>query len=374
MRLFVSAGEASGDAYAGALVREMRALGEPFAGAELLGIGGARVRELGANPRIDSSGWGAIGILEALRVAIPAYRSYLRAKRMLATGSPGLFLPIDFGYMNVKLSRHAKRLGWKVLYFVPPGSWRRDRQGRDLPEVADAIVSPFEWSARLLQDMGARAYWFGHPLKQLVRDSAGSNDERRSGVAVLPGSRQHEIESNLGVIVDALRGLGLAAEVAVASTTSAATVRSAWIDQGGDPSLASFTENDVYGVLKRSRAAIVCSGTATLEAALCGCPCVVIYRGSKMMEWEYRIRRPKFNYISLPNILLDRPLLLELIQWDAKRESVRREMEALLEDGPRRFEVLEGYRELDAMLGGDRAVTQTAELASELTADQSHDR
>ncbi|MCU0316064.1 MAG: hypothetical protein MUC92_05685 [Fimbriimonadaceae bacterium] len=351
MRIFLSAGEASGDAYAARLAQGLQDLGT------IEGVGGKRLTAWGNHKVIiDSSQWGAVGILESLRVVPRILQDYYRAKKQLLTGEPGLLIPIDYGYMNVRLARHGKRKGWKVVYFVPPGSWRKNKQGSDLPHVTDAIVTPFSWSAEILNQMGANAVFFGHPLKQMVREAKLDDSGQREGIALLPGSRQQEIEANLAVIASATQGIDGTLRFGVASTQNASALQRMWQEVGGREA-EYYTSS--YAALMRSRAAIVCSGTATLESALCGCPTLVMYRGSKAMEWEYRIRRPKFDYISLPNILLDRPALPELIQWDATPDSVRSILEDLLEDSPARAAQLSAFAELDGLLGASDALDQS---------------
>ena len=155
--------------------------------------------------------------------------------------------------------------------------------------------------------------------------------------------------------------------IAVAPNADEEVVKRAWMKWSDHEPMLS---RNTYKVLKSSRTGIICSGTATLEAALCGCPCVVMYRGTWLMEVEYWIRRPKFQYISLPNILLDRPLLKELIQWDATPDAVRAEVEALHADGARREEVLKAFGELFDSLGETNCLESTAELAKTLFPDQ----
>lgn len=347
MRLFFSAGEASGDAYGALLLQAIRE-SEASLSRDIAAIGGRRLREAGARLVADSSRWGAIGIVEALRVSPRVLRGFGRARRELSKGPPGVFVPIDFGFLNVRLARQAKRRGWRVYWFVPPGSWRRNRQGQDVAELSDVVVTPFPWSAEILRGMGARAFFLGHPLRGLGYTSTAGGFERES-IAVLPGSRPHEVRANLRAIGPALEGFDRPIEVAVAPTLTAAEVQKVWERACSLP--ARFREADTRGVLLRSRAGIVCSGTATLEAALSGCPCVVVYRGSRLMELEYRIRRPKFRWISLPNILLEEGILAELIQWDATPERIRRELRPLLDEGPRREEVLNAFARIDALLG-----------------------
>lgn len=362
MRVFFSAGEASGDAYGAELLRRLLATD---ASCEAEAVGGRKLREAGAALVADSSHWGAMGIFESLRVAPKVKRGYDAALGALARGRPGLLVPIDFGYMNIRLARRAKALGWKVLYFVPPGSWRRDKQGADLPVIADAIVTPFQWSADILTRMGANAHWYGHPLKQMVALGSPHAEERQT-IAVLPGSRSHEVGLNLREIVPAVAGKGRQVEAAVAPSMTAGAFQQIWRQAGGDPERLRATVDDTYGVLRRARAAVVCSGTATLEAALCGCPAVVVYRGSKIMELEYRIRRPKFDFISLPNILLGRMALPELLQWDANAERIGAEVGRLVQDGPDRESQLSAFAELDALLGPSDALDRTVDLMREM--------
>ena len=371
MRVFFSAGEASGDAVAAELsfLLKERSLREGTL-LSFEGIGGQKFAESGAKIVASSLSWGVIGIVQAAKVIPRVLDGYLKAKKALATGTPGLFIPIDFGFINVRLARWAKSHGWKVLYFTPPGNWRKDRQGVDLPAITDAIVTPFSWSAEILNQMGATAYWFGHYLKQMVKESSSEQGEVRGPrkVACFPGSRLHEIHHNLIPLTGLSNADGLGSlEFAVASTMSQEELRSKW--EGivkGSSIEATFTQNDVYGVLKRARAAVICSGTATLEAALCKCPTVVIYRGSKMMELEYKILSPKIKYISLPNILLDRPVLPELIQWDATPQKIRERLLPLMEDSSERKAQVDAFEEIDQLLGADDALTQTASLALEM--------
>lgn len=361
MRVFFSAGEASGDRYAWELGRRLP--------KEILieGVGGRRLQEIAQSEVISSANWGAVGIFESLRVVPRVLKGYWRAKRALMAGTPGVFVPIDYGFMNIKLARFAKSLGWKVLYFIPPGSWRKTQQGSDLPSVTDEIVTPFAWSAEILNGMGASAHWFGHPLKQMVQE-AGKAGASRSGIAVLPGSREHEIWANLPVIAQALDQAQVPGPIrfAVAGNLADGELEEIWslVLQSKGAKFTGHVEfnRDTYEVLKASRAAVVCSGTATLEAALCECPTVVMYRGSWMMELEFKIRKPQFDYISLPNILLGKTLLPELLQQDASAESVGGWLSRLANDGEDRSAQLEGFQQLSAEMGGSDALDRTVDL------------
>jgi lipid-A-disaccharide synthase len=366
----VSAGEASGDAYAARLIQAIQDEWCEIPGLPALefgGLAGTRTQKLGVNLIQNTSQWGAMGITQAARIFLRVLGSLLRAKRFLSGNPPGLFVPIDFGYANIKLARHAKKTGWKVLYFVPPGSWRRDRQGRDLPYVTDAIATPFDWSERILKHAGCNVFWFGHPIKQLIAEERQivANKCLRSEtlLAILPGSRDHELEANLPLIAKAIEGIDCPLEFVLAPSFNPAVFKQAWKRLSSRE--ATFTIGQAANVLLRARAAIVCSGTATLEAALCGCPMVVIYELPKILKAEMKIRyfqRPKF--ISLPNIMLDRKAVPEYVEMNGiPPEVVRQQLQLLLPDGEAREAQLEAFEELDQLLGPDDAIDRTARLA-----------
>jgi len=360
VRLFLSAGEASGDAYAAEIIECCNDAGGEF---EYCAIGGALCTASGVKMIDDSSRWGAIGILESAKVYFRVLAGYRRACRELRIGSPGLFVPIDFGFFNIRLARRAKEAGWRVLYFIPPGSWRRDRQGLDLKEVADVVVTPFPWSEEILTKNGVKAYWFGHPLFQLIDKARKRQSQQdRNNFAILPGSRKHEIENNLKCLAEATAKVTEPIEFAVATTTTCDTVREAWLKAGGRPDRLTFTQFDTAGVLLRAKAAAVCSGTATLEAALCHCPMVVVYRGSKMMELEAKLRRAKVEYASLPNILLGRPLLKEYLLWFAEPTAVEPAILEILTNEEVRKAQLNGFDEIESLLGSRKAIDQTVSL------------
>ncbi|HTQ09700.1 MAG TPA: hypothetical protein VMI31_06475 [Fimbriimonadaceae bacterium] len=367
MRIFLSAGEASGDACAAALVEELRRTGKPFI---FEGVGGnllqAKIGPLAAN----SAAWGAISIVQSLGVFFEARRGGMAARRQMAKGEPGLFIPIDFGFFNIRQAGWAKRHGWKVLYFMPPGSYKRENQGRHLSAVTDAVVTPFPWSAEILRERGVNARFFGHPIKQLIRERGPVMDRPREGIAILPGSRSTEVARHLPMVAALLKEWSIEdrrLEFAVAPNFSLPAFRASWdaLAPGRDD---SFTQADTYGVLARARAAIVCSGTATLEAALVRCPHVVTYRVTKAMAREaklIRFKRPQ--YIALPNIVLDRPLVPELAGLEVAPAAIRTCLEPLLLDGPDRSGQLAGFEEIDHILGPDDAITKTAQFVIETT-------
>jgi len=371
MTVYVSAGEASGDAYGATLLNEMRRLaGARAADIQMVANGGARLAEVCDRMPANTSKWGAISIAQSLKVvprALATVPRILKCLRSPGSDSVRLAIPIDFGFFNSRFARAAKRNGWRVLAFVPPGSWRRDRQAAWAPMIYDAVSTPFSWSADILTRMGTpNVHWFGHPLKQLLREriTAAKLVEREDQIAIMPGSRGHELAHNLPLIAASLPDTP--AEFALAAGSQEVEFMRRWraLAPNRDDRV---TVGDSASVLLRSRAAIVCSGTATLEAALCRCPMTVVYATSKAMYIEsklLRIKRPK--YVALPNILLDRLVVDEFVGLEAVPESVGPNLTGLLTEGPRRQTQLDAFEELDTQLGPDDAITQTAKLALQM--------
>jgi len=368
VRVFLSSGEASGDAYAAAFVREFRRLVKDW--AEYEGVGGKIAADAGIKIVANSSTWGAIGIAQALKIYRRALYGLKLATNALAEGEPGLCVPIDFGYFNIRLVKRAIDRGWRVLYFMPPGSWKKDSQGEDLPEITDEIVTPFPWSAEMLNEMGGSAHYFGHPLKQLIKESGALSVKRvQNRVAVLPGSRAHEISLNLPVIAGAFAQInhtGLTAEFAVAPSVKPESLAKAWKRLAPHRTQDIFTVGDNYGVLRRAGAAVICSGTATLEAALCKCPMVVIYRVSRGMALQAKLTGFSPTFIALPNIMLDRHAVPELVHTAATPAALATMLFDVMQEGQERRAQLAAFKEIDEITGPDDAITKTAELALDL--------
>ena len=231
MKVLISAGEASGDAYGAALVSEMRRLSAGATEIQVAAIGGKRLASVCDELVADSSKWGVISITQTLKILpLVVLRMPRIAARLRLRADPGaLAIPIDFGFFNVRFARYAKRCGWKVLAFVPPGSWRRNRQAAWAPRIYDAVSTPFSWSADILTKMGTpNVHWFGHPLKQLLRDriAAASQVDRLDQVAIMPGSRNHELQLNLPLIAASLPDVP--GEFALAAGTDEAVFLRRW--------------------------------------------------------------------------------------------------------------------------------------------------
>ncbi|BCW95985.1 MAG: lipid-A-disaccharide synthase [Fimbriimonadales bacterium] len=371
-------GEASGDLYGADLAQALRAR---FPEIAIHGVGGARMQAAGVSLIADSRAWGAIGVIESLKVAPKVLLAFQRVKRFLRRARPDLVIPIDFGAFNVPLCRWAKAQGLRVAYYIPPGSWRRERQGADLPRCTDWIFTPFEWSAAQLQAMGAQAYWTPHPLLRLARPSETKEafcerlglDPYRPIIALLPGSRRHEVSALTPLyarVAEQLYSVHPEAQfvISVAAHFNPDWIHALWSE--GSRQWVPTETRSVWNLLAHADAAIVCSGTATLEAALLHTPMLIVYRGDWLMNLEYRLRRRRMNlrWIGLPNLILQRDVCPEFIQESASPERLARALLPLLRDESARAAQREAFMEVRRALGEGRNLRDAHEWIAELIA------
>lgn len=359
--VLIVSGEASGDLYGADLAQALR---KHIPDLTVYGVGGARMQAAGVQLIADSRAWGAIGVVESLKVAPKVYLAYQRVKRFMRSHKPDVLIPIDFGAFNVPLSCWAYRQGVRVAYYIPPGCWRRERQGSDLPRCTHQVLTPFAWSAEQLQSMGATAHWMPHPLLRLAQPSEDKAtycerlglDPYRPIIALLPGSRRHEVKALAPLyarVAESVYTVAPEAQFAlsVASHLPVDWVHALWAD--GSKQWVPTETRSVWNLLAHADVAIVCSGTATLEAALLNTPMLIVYRGDWLMNAEYKLRKRRLNlrWIGLPNLILQRDVCPEFIQDSATPPALTRALLGLLQNPDQQQAQRESFREIRRILG-----------------------
>ncbi len=369
-RVFLVAGESSGDMHGANLIRALRAA-EPSITCE--GLGGHRMAEAGMMLRYDLAGEAIMGFSEVVRALKSIRRLFLETVRRLEESRPDCLVLIDYPGFNIRLAKRARGLGIPVVYYISPQvwAWKKGRIHTIAANVNTMLaILPFE--EKLYHDAGAPCVFVGHPLLDEMARHRDSGEFRGDCViGLLPGSRRQEIERLMPVMLDVARGLRGAYPAARFVTPCVSTAREAQVRGfAGDFPLETAV-GKTYDVLSAARFCLVASGTATLETALFGVPMAILYKTTTLnyaiAKWFVRIR-----HIGLANILAGREIVPEFIQGAAAPATVLPVVVELIGDTPARARMLADLGELRATLGGPGASERAAREILQLTGSAAH--
>jgi lipid-A-disaccharide synthase len=341
--IFISAGEASGEQYGAMLLAALhRHSPEPL---KAFGLGGEQMRAAGAELVVDARDVAVVGLVEVLR-HLPEIRS--RFQKLLAEvdkRNPALALLIDFPDFNLRLARELHQRNIPVVYFVSPQlwAWRQSRINQVRKYVRKMLVI-FPFEVEFYAQHGVEAEYVGHPLADLpppAVDRSGYAAQHglstaKQWIALLPGSRKQEIERNLPEMMNAAAQLGDAYEFVV---PIASTIDREWLASRVAPyPVKACLVAGAQSALAHARAAVVASGTATVEAALVGIPFVVVYRVAPItyMLGKRMVQLPNF---AMPNLIAGKTIVPELIQHDFTPARVLEELNKIIPDGPARAQM-----------------------------------
>jgi lipid-A-disaccharide synthase len=369
LRLVLVAGEASGDLHGAALVRALR---ERQPDLQVAGIGGEQLRLAGMRTVVDAEEVSTMGFSETFGTIGKLLSAYRAVVALLDRERPDLVVLIDYPEFNLMVARQAKRRGIPVFYFIGPQvwAWRRGRV-RKIRRRVDRMGLVFPFEPALYNEGREIASFIGHPLLDVARATRTREETRRLHgldpdrplLALLPGSRKKEIAQLLAPMRAAagiLAAEGWQAALALAPGIAAAEVAPV----GTEPAAVRVVSGDTYNLLAAADAAVVASGTATLESALLGCPMVIVYRMARLTYWLARLL-VRVNCIGMPNIILERAVFPELIQDEVEGEALAAAVRSL---GERRAEIERALAEVRTRLGEPGAAARAADLALELVA------
>lgn len=368
-----SAGEISGDLHAAAVARALRARRSELT---YWGIGGDGLREAGAELLRHVREMEAIGVSEVLR-RLPFFRRVFRQMLQRASENPPtVAVLVDYPGFNLRLARALNRMGVPVIYYICPQvwAWRRSR-ARLLVEHVRRLLVIFPFEVDFFRGMQLRVEFVGHPLVDVLRADAAAPVSTplpwagEPRVALLPGSRRSEIERILPPLLEAASLVEREkpeASFLIAAPDERALpwIRDARAAAPARPARCEVTVGRTRQVLREARAAWVASGTATLEAAMLGCPTVIVYRTSAL---NYAIGRRVIQvpFIGIVNLIAGRPVCPELIQGDATPIALARSLLPLLDDTLERAAMRAGMAEVTASLGTGGAAERAADAIAE---------
>ncbi len=364
-RIFVSAGEPSGDLHGAGVIRALRAR-HPDAIIEALG--GPRMAEAGAIIRYPIEGLSAFGLVEVV-TKLGAHLRLLHSLRDdFRAGRYDLVILIDYPGFHLRVAEAAREAGTKVLYYIAPQLWAwHPGRARRFAAAVDrlAVVLPFE--QRFFGDLGLRSEYVGHPLVDRVSWPSREVARSRLGIApdtkvlgIFPGSRSQEVGRLWEPFRDAARTLlaeGKCQRIFVAGTAEG---------EYPDPGPIEIVRDDPVSLFAAADAALAKSGTTTLEAALADTPMVVAYKVHPftwfMFQWLRTVR-----WVSLVNLVAEREVVPEILQDRANADSLAAALRPLLDPrDPRTVAQREGLALVRQRLGAPGATTRVVALADEL--------
>jgi lipid-A-disaccharide synthase len=393
LRILISAGEASGEMYGAQLIdalrraaeqkqAELRSAGQPRAAVptqttsfpEFFGVGGDRMRAAGCDTVVDAKDLAVVGITEILSHLPKILGLYRQLIAEADRRKPDLAIVIDSPAFNWRVARQMKKRGIPTVYYVAPQFWAW-RQGRVrlLRDYIDKALVIFPFEEQFYRERGVDATFVGHPLAELPQPTIERSDysaqfhldPAKFWITLMPGSRVKEVGMNLPTILESASQLGSDYEflLPVAPT----------LDRGFLLSLIGQRRitlvPDALPALWHSRAGIVASGTATVEAAMMNTPFVMVYRVSPLtyLLGKPRVKVPRFAMV---NLIAEEEVVPELVQHDFTAGKVVARLNEILPGGPLRDRMLEGLARVRARLrapqAGSGAIEHPADRASDI--------
>ncbi len=398
LRILISAGEASGEMYGAQLIEalrrpavvdtaELRSAGQPGAAVptrasfstensiEFFGVGGERMRAAGCDTIVDAKDLSVVGITEILSHLPKIYSLYQHLIAEAEKRKPDLAIVIDSPAFNWRVARQMKKRGIPVVYYVAPQFWAW-RQGRVrlLREYIDKALVIFPFEERFYRERGVDATFIGHPLADLPQPAVTRSDyaaqfhldAAKLWITIMPGSRNKEVRMNLPTILEAVGQLGSEYEflLPVAPTLE----RSFLQDLINQQRVTLVPES--LPALWHSRAGIIASGTATVEAAMMRTPFVMVYRVSSL---TYLLGKPrvKVPHFAMVNLVAGEQVVPELVQHDFTATNVVARLQEILPDGAERNRMLEGLSRVKCCLrapenAGEDSPRHPADRAAEI--------
>ena len=384
MRYYIIAGEASGDLHGSNL---MKGLYEEDSQADIRFWGGPMMdavyhgKQKGTGLVKDYREGAVMGLWEVLKDGNSLLRNVRRCKEDILSWKPDVVILIDYPGFNFRIAEFAHKAGFKVYYYIAPKVWAsREGRIRKLKAYVDKLFIVFPFEKPYFQERGVPFVYAGNPLVDAVDQSPAMQEGRaaflsRTGVpdkpwiALLAGSRGFEISHMMPILMDfADQWHGLHPDYHFVVAAAPERTLEDYSQYLGERDYVHVVFGETYGTLRNAEAAVINSGTASLEAALIGTPQVVGYRLNPVSA-AVMLKMIKVKYVSLANLIIDRPAFKELIQNELTTKALMEEMGRIVEDAAYRERMLKDYADVREQLGGAGASAAVARaMVESLTA------
>ena len=357
MKYYIIAGEASGDLHGSNLIKQLKL---KDAQAEFRGWGGDAIQAAGTTLVKHYKELAFMGFTEVLMNIRTILNNIFFCKQDITDYKPDVLILIDYPGFNLRIAQWAKRQGIKVVYYISPQVWAwKENRVKKIRDCVDLMLVILPFEKAFYKKWNFDVTYVGHPLLDALKDIPVTNLQyKKPVIALLPGSRKQEIKALLPIMLEVIPNFP-EYEFVIAQAPSQPD---SLYDEIIGKIKVSRLKNNTYSLLQVSYAALVTSGTATLETALFKVPQVVCYKAGTL---SYAIEKQlvKIKYISLVNLILNKPAVTELIQNDLNANQIKKELTLVL--NTKRAAILTDYSQLIETLGNSGASEKAASAITE---------
>ena len=357
MRYYIIAGEASGDLHASNLVKELK---KADSQSSFRGWGGDLMKEQGVDIIKHYRDLAFMGFAEVIANIGTIINNIRFCKKDIAAYKPDAVILVDYPGFNLRIAKWAKKEQFTTIYYISPQVWAwKESRVKGIKQYVDRmyVILPFE--REFFQKWNYEVEYVGHPLVEVIESARQEQSQlqpaidsplnQQNIVALLPGSRRQEIEKKLPLMLEASKQFPDHNFIVAKATSLDDEFYSGFLS--AFPKVRSI-RNKTYALLFQAKAALVTSGTATLETALVGVPQVVCYKGNPV-SYAIAKRLVNIKYISLVNLIMDKPVVKELIQDELTVENIVRELRRVTLDYSVIAQINGDYNELRNLLAKD---------------------
>ena len=372
MKYYVIAGEASGDLHGSNLIRALR---EKDPHADIRCWGGDKMEAAGATLVRHYKDLAFMGFIEVLNNLGTILRNIRFCKEDITAYQPDVLILIDYPGFNLRIAKWAKQQGFKIIYYISPQVWAwKENRVKLIKQCVDKMLVILPFEKAFYQKWNYEVEYVGHPLVEVVEEYMNKEQERRNSelqtsnlkpqtsniIALLPGSRKQEILKKLPVMLEVTKRFPDYRFVVAKAPGLDEAFYSTLLAPYGN---VSSVKDQTYSLLMQAKAALVTSGTATLETALFGVPEVICYKGNAL-SYQIAKRLVNIKFIGLVNLIMDKEVMKELIQDDLTPGNLEKELDRLLNDPEKQRQVKEDYAALKTLLsqGGNASANAAASI------------
>lgn len=362
MKYFIIAGEASGDLHGSNLVKELRRLDE---NADIVCWGGDLMKKSGATLLKHYRELAYMGILEVVRNIFRIRENFKICKKQIKDFKPNVLILIDYAGFNLRMAKFAYENNIRVFYYISPKIWAwNQKRAIKIKKYVDHMFTILPFETEFYKKYDYEVDFVGNPLLDSIWEFNEHVDntldefiiENKSLIAIVPGSRKQEILHSLPLMLEMVQDYTDFQFI----ITGAPGIDESFYEQFVKNKMVKVVFDNTYSIMSKAKAALVTSGTATLEIALFKVPQVVCYKAGNF-SYQIAKRLIKVNYISLVNLIMNKEVVTELIQHDFNAQKLKTELNNILFDDKLREQMLSDYLELENKLGGVGASTRAAE-------------